>query len=143
MPTDTPKKLDKDPQLPYDRGMGNKLTWGGGRSSCHLIGMVRDGRPCDPAVIKEQIGKWGILAVSGGRTADLENKEGETVGIILPITSTRRLEVILDYNDTYIVRRIRYILKGKDAHTEVVEAEQSEIYCDQLAEVVLDLSTWK
>jgi hypothetical protein len=90
-----------------------------------------------------QIGKMVVLAVSGGRMACLEDKEGETVGVILPITSTRRIEVVLDYSDTYIVKRIRYIQTEKMAHTEVVEAEQSHIYCDQLAEVVLDLSTWK
>lgn len=123
--------------------MTNTLTWGKGGSSCHLIGMVRDGRPCDTSEVMNQIGKMVVLAVSGGRMANLENKEGETVGVILPITTTRRIEVVLDYSDTYIVRRIRYILKGKDAHTEVVEAEQSLIYCDQLAETVLDLSTWK
>ena len=75
--------------------------------------------------------------------ANLRDKEGDTVGVILPITSTRRIEVVLDYSDTYIVKRIRYIQTGKLANTETVEAEQSYIYCDQLAEVVLNLSTWK
>lgn len=121
--------------------MTNTLNWG--KSSCHLIGIVRDGRPCDTAEVMNQIGKMVVFAVSGGRMAHLQDKEGDTVGVILPITSTRRIEVILDYSDTYIVRRIRYIQTGKLAHTEQVEAEQSNIYCDQLAEVVLNLSTWK
>ena len=123
--------------------MTNTLKWGKGGSSCHLIGIVRDGRPCDTSEVMNQIGKMVVLAVSGGRMACLEDKEGETVGVILPITSTRRIEVVLDYSDTYIVKRIRYIQTGKMAHTEVVEEEKSHIYCDQLAEVVLDLSTWK
>lgn len=121
--------------------MTNTLKWG--KSSCHLIGVVRDGRPCDTAEVMNQIGKMVVLAVSGGRMANLKDKEGETVGVILPITSTRRIEVVLDYSDTYIVRRIRYIQTGKLAHTEQVEAELNNIYCDQLAEVVLNLSTWK
>jgi len=90
-----------------------------------------------------QMGKAVVFAVSGGRMAKLENKEGEAVGVLLPITTTRRIEVILDYSDTYIVRRIRYIQTGKMADSEVVEAEQTNIYCDQLATTVLDLSTWK
>ncbi len=121
--------------------MTNKLKWG--KSSCHLIGVVRDGRPCDTSEVMNQIGKMVVLAVSGGRMANLQDKEGDTVGVILPITSTRRIEIVLDYNDTYTVKRIRYIQTGKLANTETVEAEQSYIFCDQLAEVVLNLSTWK
>ena len=121
--------------------MTNTLKWG--KSSCHLIGIVRDGRPCDTAEVMNQIGKMVVLAVSGGRMANLRDKEGDTVGVILPITSTRRIEVVLDYNDTYTVKRIRYIQTGKLANTEVVEAEYDNTYCDQLAEVVLNLSTWK
>jgi len=90
-----------------------------------------------------QIGKMVVFAVSGGRMANLRDKEGDTVGVVLPITSTRRIEVVLDYSDTYTVKRIRYIQTGKLAHTEQVEAEQNYVYCDQLAEVVLNLSTWK
>ena len=121
--------------------MTNTLKWG--KSSCHLIGVVRDGRPCDTAEVMNQIGKMVVLAVSGGRMANLRDKEGDTVGVVLPITSTRRIEVVLDYNDTYIVKRIRYIQTGKLANTETVEAEYDNTYCDQLAEVVLNLSTWK
>jgi len=123
--------------------MTNTLKWGKGSSRCHLIGIVRDGRPGDTAEVMTQMGKAVVFAVSGGRMANLQNKEGESVGVLLPITTTRRIEVILDYSDTYIVRRIRYIQTGKMAHTEVVEAEKSNIYCDELAGTVLDLSTWK
>jgi hypothetical protein len=127
--------------MPYDDGMGNRLTWKTG-GSCYLIGMVRDGRPCNPHEILTQIGAVRF-AVSGGRWAQLEDTSGSVVGIVLPITFTRRIEIILDFSDTYIVRHIRYITRGKQAHSEVVEREVTDVYCDQLARVVLDFSTWE
>jgi len=122
--------------------MAKTLTWGG-RQGATVLSLIREGRPCDIDEIKAQLGMMTMLAVSGGRVAHLTNEQGETVGALLPITHDRRIEVVLDYSDTYIVSRIRFVKRGKDANTEIVEARTPMVYCDNLAEIVLDLSSWK
>lgn len=102
-----------------------------------------DARPCDAQEIARQVGKWNILAVSGGRAYRILNNEGETVGLRLPINGTRRVDVVLDWDDTYIVRRIRRIVKGQHANTEVVESEVKGVYCDEVGEAVYQASCWK
>jgi hypothetical protein len=57
--------------------------------------------------------------------------------------SSRAVEVILDWDDTYTVSRNRMITKGKNAGTVVTEKSSSGIYCDQLSEIVWDASCWK
>lgn len=122
--------------------MTTTLTWGG-RQGATVLSLIREGRPCDPQEIKNQIGMMTMLGVSGGRVAYLKDEQGDTVGLLLPITHDRRIEVVLDFSDTYTVSRIRFVKRGKDANTEVVEARTPMVYCDQLAEIVLDLSAWK
>ena len=102
-----------------------------------------DARPCDAQQIVEQIGVWTLMAVSGLRTARIYNSEGETVGISLPINNTRRVDIVLDWDDTYIVRRIRRITSGKNKGQEVTEDEFRNIYCDQVSHVAYTASCWK
>ena len=122
--------------------MTTTLKWGG-RQGATVLSLTREGRPCDIEEIKAQLGMMTMLSVSGGRVAHLTDEQGETVGVLLPITHDRRIEAVLDFSDTYIVSRIRFVKRGKDANTEIVEARTPMVYCDQLAEIVLDLSTWE
>ena len=122
-----------------------KLKYTDGTSH-YIASLVREGRPCGhegAAEILQQIGKMNILAVSGGRVGLLENAEGEKVGVFLPITHDRRVEVILTVMDTYRVIRSRHIVKGSSAGAEVIEAETNDIYCDEVGEAVYQASCWK
>ena len=114
-----------------------------GSSTVNILSLERDFRPCDISQTNAQVGRMNILAISGGRIIPLKNAKGETVGVAYPIDPTRRVEVLLDWDDTYIVKRVRYINKGKEAGSEVVEEERSGIYCDYVGEVAYSLSCWK
>lgn len=114
-----------------------------GSSTVNILSLVRDGRPCDIKETNAQVGRMNILAISGGRVLPLKNALGETVGVAYPVDASRRVEVILDYDDTYSVSRIRYITKGSEANTEVVEYSVSGVYCDNVGEVAYSASCWK
>lgn len=90
-----------------------------------------------------QIGLGNVFAISGGRVARILNPEGETCGVRLPINSARRVEVVLDWDDTYIVRRVRKVTRGSHRGMEVIESELSGIYCDQVGEMAYQASCWK
>lgn len=119
-----------------------KLSWKGGGVH-HIATLEREGRPCNTADIISQVGRMNILAVSGGRIGALGTKDGESVGIFLPITHDRRVEVVLGVMDTYTVRRVRHILKGQHIGAEVIEVEHDDVYCDEVGELVYQASCWK
>lgn len=100
-------------------------------------------RPCDAHQIVQQIGAATLMAISGLRTNSIYNSDMETVGISLPINNTRRVDIVLDWDDTYIVRRIRRIVSGKNKGQEVTEDEYRNIYCDQVSDVAYTASCWK
>lgn len=103
-----------------------------------------EGRPCDHRVIAEQIGAINILAISGGRAFPIYSGDrDDVVGLRLIIDGTRRVDVLLDWSDTYVVRRLRTITKGPKRGTDVVEFEQSDVYCDEIGEVAYSASCWK
>lgn len=114
-----------------------------GSSTVNILSLEREGRHCDIGETNAQVGRMNILAISGGRVIPLKNSEGETVGVAYPVDASRRVEVILDYDDTYTVSRIRYITKGSEANTEIVEYSTSGIYCDYVGEVAYSASCWK
>lgn len=103
----------------------------------------QDFRPCDTGETVAQIGRMTTLAVSGGRVVNLRNDGGETVGVLLPCGESRAVEVVLDWMDTYTVRRVRLVTKGASRGSVVVEASTEGVYCDQLSEVVYRASCWK
>ena len=105
----------------------------------------RDGRPCDNRQILLQIGVPTVMGITGSmhRVFGVTNTDGETCGVILWMGSSRAVEVILDWDDTYTVSRNRMVTKGKNAGTIVTEKSSSGIYCDQLSEIVWDASCWK
>ena len=100
------------------------------------------GRECDPTVIRQQIGGMTFLGVCGGKWAKIMD-HSYSCGVILFLGESRALEVILDYDDTYKVRRNRLVTSGKDKGEIVIESETSGVYCDQLTEVVWSASCWK
>ena len=106
------------------------------------LATARLGRECDPKVILQQIGAMTVLGVCGGKWASVHNY-GYTCGVLLMVGASRAVEVILDYDDTYSVRRTRLVTSGARKDELVVEYKMSGIYCDQLTEVVWSASNWK
>jgi hypothetical protein len=88
-----------------------------------------------------------ILAISGGRKSVIfhTDSEGETypIGVALPVGQGRSVEVTLDWDDTYKVRRVRKIVSGRLKGSEIVEAELTSVYCDEVGEVAYQHSCWK
>jgi hypothetical protein len=113
-------------------------------SHLRMLTKTAVGRSCDPSVIARQIGAANILAISGGPVFPIFSSESnDRVGLRLPIDGTRRIDVILDWSDTYSVRRIRTITKGSQRGQDVVEFERSDVYCDEVGEVAYAASCWK
>ena len=108
-----------------------------------IIGTRCEGRPCDANEISRQIGAGAVLAISGGRQYVIKNDADEVVGLRLPIDGTRRVDIVLDWDDTYIVRRMRRVVAGKLIGTDFVEFDRHGVYCDEVAEVAYAASCWK
>ena len=109
--------------------------------------VLREGRELSLQILLQQIGAGNILAISGGRKSVIfyTCEDGDTypIGVALPVAQGRSVEVTLDWNDTYRVRRIRKVTNGAKRGSEVVEAEQTEVYCDEVGEVAYSMSCWK
>ena len=109
--------------------------------------ITREGRELSPVTLLQQIGLMNILAISGGRKSVIfhTDSEGETypIGVELPVGQGRSVEVTLDWDDTYKVRRVRKVVLGKAKGSEVIEAEQTMVYCDEVGEVAYQHSCWK
>lgn len=102
-------------------------------------------RYAEPDVIISQIGLGTLMACAGGmrNVHTVRNTEGEPCGVLLWLGTGRATEVVLDYDDTYSLRRYRIITRGKEAGRIVTESEFSNVYCDQLSELVYEISCWK
>jgi hypothetical protein len=109
--------------------------------------VLREGRELSLQILLQQIGAGNILAISGGRKSVIlyTDLDGETypIGVALPVAQGRSVEVTLDWNDTYRVRRIRKVTNGANRGSEVIEAEQTEVYFDEVGEVAYSMSCWK
>lgn len=104
---------------------------------------IREGRQCDPKVLRDQIGMMTVMAVSGGRWGSIRTSDGESIGIILPCGTNRSVEVTLSFWDTYTVRRYRQVVRGERRGDDIVEHEATNVYCDQISEAVYSASCWK
>lgn len=108
----------------------------------------RQGRECSPTETIIQVGALNLMAISGGVWAPLRVLDDETnqyipIGVVMPVNGSRNVEIILDWDDTYIVRRVRRIVRGVDKHNGVVEFEQRGVYCDQVGEVAYTASCFR
>ena len=113
-------------------------------SMLRMLTKTAAGRVCDYKEVARQIGPMTVMAVSGGRVFPIYSEDSDNpVGARLPIDGTRRVDVVLDWTDTYTVRRVRMVTKGADRGADVVEFEQDDVYCDELANVVYSASCWK
>jgi hypothetical protein len=104
---------------------------------------IREGRYCDPKVIRDQIGLMTVMAVSGGKWSSIRTSDGDAIGISLPCGTNRIVEVTLAFSDTYTVRRYRQVVRGERRGDDIIEYEAQDVYCDQISEVVYTASCWK
>jgi hypothetical protein len=89
-------------------------------------------RECDARTLLSQIGTMNILAISGGRVARRET------GVTLRVGSGYSVTVDLDWNDTYIVRRV-----FKRGSKVWIKGEQRNVYCDEVGEVAYRASCFR
>lgn len=80
-------------------------------------------RQCDAQTLVAQIGRMNILAISGGR---IERRDS---GITLRVGAGYSVTVDLDWNDTYVVRRV-----FKRGAKTWIKGEQRNVYCDEVGE---------
>lgn len=109
--------------------------------------ITREGRELSPVILLQQIGAMNFLAISGGRKSVIfhTDLDGDTypIGVALPVAQGRSVEVTLDWDDTYRVRRVRKVASGAKRGSEVIEAEQTGVYCDEVGDVAYSVSCWK
>ena len=105
----------------------------------------KSARPCDPMVIRDQIGMLTILAVAGTprRVYPIKNTDHEPCGIIIWCGRQRLVEVVLDWDDTYSVRRYRVVVNGTNKGELVEETHQYGIYCENISDAVYTASCWQ
>lgn len=91
------------------------------------------GRYLDWSQLRRQIGVGNLMAVSGGRWAQVG-----TSSVRLPCGAGFEVLVTLEADDTYTVRR----LFKRGART-FLHGERSNVYCDEVSEVVYYASCFR
>jgi hypothetical protein len=89
-------------------------------------------RECDTNQIVQQIGRMTIGAISGLRVIR------RPTGITLPVSSGYSVTVDLNWDDTYVVRRV-----FKRGAKVWVKGEQKDVYCDEVGEVAYRASCFR
>jgi hypothetical protein len=89
-------------------------------------------RDCDVQQTIQQIGRMNLLAISGGRIVR------RATGITLPVGAGYSVTVDLDWNDTYVVRRV-FRRKAK----VWIKGERRDVYCDEVGEVAYRASCFR
>jgi hypothetical protein len=89
------------------------------------------------------MGRMTLFAICGGKSATIRDSHNEAVGILLLCGEQRAVEIVLDWMDTYTVRRVRLVTRGSRAGEVIVEAEYTDVYCDQLSEIAYTAGCWK
>jgi hypothetical protein len=89
-------------------------------------------RDCDVQQTIQQIGRMTLLAISGGRIVR------RATGITLPVGAGYSVTVDLDWNDTYVVRRV-FRRKAK----VWIKGERRDVYCEEVGEVAYRASCFR
>jgi len=93
-------------------------------------------RPFNEDELLQQIGKENIFAISGGRVEVWRTDDGkEARTVTLPVSHGYKVEIYLDWDDTYTVSRI-LVRKGKTTVKGTIEG----VYCDQVGEIAYQAS---
>jgi len=99
-------------------------------------------REVSPQVVAEQIGRWNIAAISGGRIAPHVGYDPEVGtfydGVTMKVGHGYRVVVTLAGNDLYTVRRI-FSRGGKDFDKGTV----TDVFCDDVGDVAYYASCYQ
>lgn len=88
-------------------------------------------RECDTNELLAQIGRM-VLLISGGRVLR------RSTGVTLPVGSGYKVLVDLDWDDTYVVRRV-----FTRAAKTWIKGEARNVYCDQVGETAYRASCFR
>ena len=94
--------------------------------------MSTEFRDCDTQELLAQIGRMNVFAISGGRVIRRES------GVTLPVGSGYSVTVDLDWDDTYVVRRV-----FKRGAKVWVKGERRNVYCDEVGEAAYQASCFR
>lgn len=83
-------------------------------------------------VLRAQIGRMNMMAISGGR---LWLTDGS---VVLPVSNGYSVVIDLDASDTYTVRRV--FRRGTKVWTK---GERTNVYCDEVGEVAYYASCFR
>jgi hypothetical protein len=90
-------------------------------------------RQADARTILAQLGKWTAMSIGLREILDLGDGIRGRIGMSNPYY---KLVIRLYVNDTYHVQIIRRARRDKFCTDYVTEFDSSEVYCDQLSEIV-------
>lgn len=90
-------------------------------------------RPIDRDELKRQIGVGNLMAISGCRTVAMNDGT-----ISLPVSSGYSVNIALDADDTYTVRRL--LKRGSKTW---VKGVHGGVYCDEIGDVAYYASCYK
>ena len=89
-------------------------------------------RDCDADAIIGQIGRMNLMAISGFRVTR------RNTGVTLPVGAGYSVTVDLDWDDTYVVRRV-----FKRGAKVWIKGEQRNVYCEEVGEVAYRASCFR
>ena len=89
-------------------------------------------RDCDAQTLLAQIGRMNVMAISGLRVT------ARATGVTLPVGCGYSVTVDLDWDDTYVVRRV-----FKRGAKVWVKGEQRSVYCDEVGEAAYQASCFR
>jgi hypothetical protein len=89
-------------------------------------------RDCNTAELVAQIGRGNLAAISGLRVVNRDT------GVTLPVGNGYSVTVDLDWDDTYVVRRV-----FKRGPKVWVKGERRNVYCDEVGEVAYKASCFR
>ena len=89
-------------------------------------------RDCNTDELLAQIGHAALLFISGGRV------RRRASGVTLPVAAGYSVTVDLDWNDTYVVRRV---FKRGDKVT--IKGEMRDVYAMEVSEAAIQASSFR
>jgi hypothetical protein len=96
------------------------------------------GRSFSADELLRQLGGMNVLAISGGRVTVVNDSDGETVQVLLPVGNGYRVSIQLGWDDTYTVSR-QFVRSGKVSDKGTIDG----VYCEIVGEVAYQASCFR
>ena len=108
--------------------------------------VIEKGRPFDVDTLLNQIGRWNVGAISGGRVyidgATYDPVTRLTQEIELPVAYGYRVRIQLGWDDTYTVQRV-IVKNTKNGIKETIKGSVEGVYFDEVGEVAYQASCFR